>query len=218
MLILKSGISLLAVAWASSALAVWDLQDDFSVTHGNPNLAWSYGIKNPSQLDGALSLFPDSGSNTSFMYWNDLNHLTLGTPAVAKNISGGVINGIAPGEVSLHPGPNNEITTVRWTAPTAGNFHFVGLFKAGDGGAVDNYVYQNGTALLTVMSTSADTNFEWNLDLTAGDTMDFMVGNAGSFYYDSTPLVLQIVPVPEPSSIVALVGAGSGFFLRRRVR
>jgi len=50
--------------------------------------------------------------------------------------------------------------------------------------------------------------------LTAGDTLDFVVGNAGSYFFDSTPLAVQIAQqlspgdrVPESATLL-LVMAG----------
>lgn len=182
-------------AWATEA--TWNSANDFSITNGNPNGAWTYGVKNPLNLGGALATFPDSGAG-SFLYWIDNAHQSLGAPACAKNISGGWINGVAPGEANFHPGPGNEIATYRWTAPYAGNYHVFGKFGAGDGGAVDVYIYRNGSSLKSVNGATGDEPFDYGMALNPGDTIDFMVGNAGSFYYDSTPLHATIVLESPP--------------------
>ncbi len=193
---------------------------DFSVVNSNPNGQWTYGIKNPSALGGALAVFPDNFSNASHIGWYDLGNLTLGTPAAFKNVSGGSINGVGNGEGGLHPGPNNEIATARWTANAAGTFHIFGSFGAGDTSAVDVYVYENTTGLLSVLGTFGDEAFDFTRTLAVGDNIDFMVGNAGSFFFDSTPLraTIEASPVPEPSALIVLLAGGLVFTARRRKR
>lgn len=195
------------IACPTSSSAVWDFTADFSVTNSNPNGAWTYGIKHAANLSGPVLAFPDSGNDGTWMFWNDLAHIQLGAPACAKNLSTSWINGIAPGEAQMHPGPSDEVTTTRFTAPAAGTYHIFGKFGAGDGGAVDVYVYHNGASLLTEYATIIESGWDWILTMSGGDTVDFMVGNAGSFYYDSTPLYARIEAVPEPSSLVALAAA-----------
>lgn len=205
---------LLSIGIASQASA-WNFANDFSIA-SNPNGAWAYGIKSPSALGGALTLFPDSGQNASFMFWIDNAHQSLGAPAVAKNVSGGTINGIAPGQGNMHPGPNNEIATVRWQSPGAGSYDVSGKFFAGDGGAVDVYVYADGVSLLSQTGVTGDSPFNFVLNLTSTSVIDFMVGNAGSFFYDSTPLDVFITPVPEPAAIAGLLTASLLLLARRR--
>ncbi len=198
------------------AQASWSYVADFSVGNGNPNGAWSYGIKAPTALDGSLNLFPDSGNSGTFLYWMDVAHSSLGAPATAVNISSNWINGIGPGEGNLHPCANNEIATARWTAPVAGDYRVFGKFGAGDGGAVDVYVYENAASLLTQTSTVADVTFDTVRTLAQGDTLDFMVGNAGSFFNDSTVLDANIEAVPEPASLLAVLAGVAALARRRR--
>lgn len=209
-----SSLFLLAIVVAPSlAGAVWDLDTDFRSDQGNPHGAWSYGYKH--HVLGSLTVFPDSGSDAAWDWWHDNANLTLGAPAVSRNKSMSTINGIEPNEVSLHPGPATEITYVRWVAPGAGTYHVSGQFDAGDGGAVDLYIYHNGDARLTELGTLADRAFDFEVIANSGDSLDFMVGKAGSFFYDSTPLHATVVLVPEPATLLAL-GIVSLMLLRRR--
>lgn len=213
----RVGILALALAsLATQAVAGWNVNDEFSVTNGNPNGVWSYGMKlNPNQPDGALSLFPDSGASSSWMWWNDLSHISLGAPAVTKNVSASTVNGIGPGELSFHPGADGELATIRFTAPAANLYHLTGKYGAGDGGAVDALIYAGSNPLVTEFGITGDSFFDVWVSLEIGNTVDVMVGRAGSFYYDSTPIYLQIDPVPEPTSL-ALVAGGMALLFRRR--
>lgn len=206
---------LLGAIFVSSAHAVWDFSADFSVTNGNPNGAWSYGIKQPSSVTGPLSVFPTSGSSSDWQWWHDPAILQLGAPAASKNISSVTINGVAPGEASLHPGAQGEVATVRWTAPNSNVYRVYGYFAAGDGGSVDVYIGAPQGLYLDVYGTYSRVDFDFTQNLNARDRLDFMVGHAGSFFYDSTPLHLTIEAVPEPMTLLA-VGVGLAVIWRRR--
>ena len=55
--------------------------------------------------------------------------------------------------------------------------------------------------------------------LGAGQTLDFVVGNNGSFYSGNTPLELTVTAVPEPAGYVMMVAGGlliGGIARRRR--
>lgn len=206
---------ILGIGLVSASHAFWDFTNDFSATNGNPNGAWSYGIKQPNALTGPISLFPSSGSSSDWIWWNDPAILVLGAPAASKNISPWTLNGVASGQASLHPGAQGEVATARWTAPTSNTYRVFGHFAAGDGGSVDVFIGTPQGLYLGVYGTYSQVNFDFTQSLNAGDSVDFMVGHAGSFFYDSTPLQLRIEAVPEPASLMA-VGVGVALLLRRR--
>lgn len=184
----------------------WDVAGQFSILNGNPNGAWSYGIKSPSDLSGPLALFPHTGSSTAFDYWVNEQNLTLGTPTVARNISSSSVSGIGPGEATMHPGPSNEIATTRWTAPSPGLYRIFGKFGAGDIGAVDAFISSPGEPLWSRYAVVDDQIFDFTRALEAGAGVDFMVGNAGSFFYDSTPIHATIAGPLNPIRIQLTLG------------
>lgn len=225
---ISSLISLgLLVAVASSANAA-SLMSDFSIA-SNPNGDWSYGYKTTGVND-TLSLFAESGTDVQTGYTTEFwrNNIASGVPGIYHVVSGNTYGvnggvGIGTGDLALHGGPNGEIATARWTAPSSGNFDLSGFFKSGDAlgtsrGNVDCYVFQNSTQLFSSLDTAVDESFSLsNVSVTAGDTIDIMVGiGKDDYYYDSTPVELSITAaVPEPASMIAL-GLGAAALLRRK--
>lgn len=196
------------------AANAFNLAQDFSVTNGNPNGVWSYGHKSGGDTSGALVLFSQI-VNDPLAPWYGYD-ISLGCPSIWRNLRGGPSYGVPHGWTSLHPGPGNELATARFTAPSSGPCSIVGTFLDGDGGDVDVYVAHNGTLLLAITNIPGAQAFSFNRTIAAGDTIDFMVGNAGSFYYDNTPIDVEIGIVPEPASLLALVGGLAAVARRRR--
>lgn len=190
----------------TEATASWNVATDFRTDNGNPNGAWSYGIKNAADLGGVLHLFPDSGYDSSWMYWRDNSILVLGAPACARNMSEWGINGAPPGSFVMHPGQGDQIATTRFTAPNAGGYRIFGTYLSGDWGTVDQYVYADGVSLLADTNSPGPTSFYFNLSLGQGSVVDFMVGNAGNFYFDTTPLSLVVVPDGRVNGVAVLNG------------
>jgi hypothetical protein len=219
-------LSMLTLAGAANA-GLWNACDDFSITNGNPNGQWSYGSKLPSDLGGGFVGAYVAEENTLFKSWH-AERIDGGAPAVSLNISDHTVAGIDPGELCVHPGSSaleyqdylNQVATVRWTAPEAGTYSIWGMFGEGDRrgsrGDVDVYIYKNGSCLMSVFGTYDDEYFDLFESLAKGDTIDFMVGNAGDFGWDSTPLYATISTVPEPFSLVILGGGALIVALRRR--
>lgn len=208
---------------AGPAMA-WDAAGDFDLqSSANPNGVWSYGY-DPAALPGyQLKLF-DALDTGPVLAWRDGSYQSLGTPSFAKNLTGGTINGgWGADQVMLHPGPtaNGDAAILRFTAPTTGRYDVQSQFFVGDQGAVDVWIVLNGSfdAPLAALGDSA-ADPQWNaagLALAAGDTLDFVVGNAGNFFYDTTPLAVSIVSsVPEPAP--ALLWACGAALLACRVR
>ncbi|MGA2496962.1 MAG: sugar-binding domain-containing protein [Tepidisphaeraceae bacterium] len=102
-----------------------------------------------------------------------------------------------PRQVALHPGPKGEYSVVRWTAPAAGRYsyaaRFAGLFRA----TTDTHILHNGRprfdALLNLQGRPNTATHQDELELAAGDKLDFVVGwGDGSYGSDSTALTVSI--------------------------
>ena len=203
--------------------AGYDATADFQ-TLSNPGGVWSYGY---SPLDGAgygLTLFDLPGTDK----WSMSTYSNLGTPAAFMN-TGPTANGVATGQLALHPGPaaNGDLAILRFTAPAAGSYAVTGQFFAGDSGSMQGLIILNDDAAHPLQSfantTDASLFAPFTLTLAAGAHVDFAVGNNGSFLFGSTPLSVQIEAAPVPEAGTALLML-SGLALvaclggRRRIR
>jgi hypothetical protein len=192
--------------------ATWDAATDFTSTSVNPNSVWSYGY-DPAITSGyQFKLFDQFNSSTSTPSWTDATYVSLGTPAFGQNLTSDVINGIQPGQVYLHPGPvaDGDAAILRFTAPTASTYNVFAQFFVGDISQTDAWIIKNGdfsSPISFLGSTNSNPSFSQGVYLTAGDTLDFVVGNHGDYFYDTTPLTVQISAVPMPAP-VWLFGSG----------
>lgn len=202
--------SLTVLASAAQA-TVYDAVADFQVL-SNPGAVWSYGYAPQGGANYALTLFDSHGASN----WYMAAYNVLGTPAAWKS---------SATQLALHPGPSGggDFAVLRFTAPSAGNYSISGQFFAGDIGAMSGAIVRSGnqaSPLQYFASTNDQSVFSVpTLQLTAGETLDFVVGNNGSFYYGTTPLTVSITgAVPEPGSY-ALMGLGlAGLALLKRRR
>ena len=217
-------LSVAGMLGASAAHATsYDATADFQ-TLSNPGGVWSYGY---SPLDGAsygMTLFDLPGTDK----WSMSTYSNLGTPAAFMN-TGPTANGVATGQLALHPGPaaNGDLAILRFTAPAAGSYAVTGQFFAGDSGSMRGLIIVNDDAAHPLQSfantTDASLFAPLSLTLAAGAHVDFAVGNNGSFLFGSTPLSVQIeaAPVPEAgTALLMLSGLALIAYLggRRRIR
>ncbi len=120
-----------------------------------------------------------------------------------------IINGFSPyqpGQLGVEGGDSNTVGVVRWTAPFSGTFSINTTFSGMDtvvGDSSDVHILHNGVAIFnsTVIGTPAPTTYSGLQSITAGDSIDFVVGNGGNGAYDDNTLLLaSIVSVPGPCS------------------
>ena len=164
--------------------------------------------------------------------WTKRGYVTSGTPTIWKNMGNARQYGVAPGQVSLHPGPKpyGDVAVLRFTAPQAGQYLPRGRFLAGDSGSMSGRVIVNGNASNSWMyvATTTDTSVfpATPIELKKDGTIDFVIGNNGNYgsgtprfdvvvefqaalpgqtieaYLDDLP---QLVVVPAQSGIVSAV-------------
>lgn len=218
---------LIATALISSLpahAAVYDAQADFQVIVSepispNPNGVWSYNYA--ASLSSPVIALP----NKVAYYGGAVVGYGVATlpdqaPVFYKGIQDTA--GLNAGEVGLHGGVNGELAILRFTAPGAGHYSIEAAWGAGNSGNVDIYLQHNRVNLIPpVMSTftsgSAPT---FNQFLATGDTIDLMVGTAGDYHSDTTPVNLVITgqAVPEPASMAIWGAVLAGAFGLKRWR
>lgn len=182
---------------ADAAVVSADLALDFSNT-ANPNGAWTFGytMSSPEGDAGALIPFPMQKESMDVHLWFDPAHVNLDAPGVFHNASNVAVNGVAPGEVALHPGSVQEYAVARWTAPFAGKVAVKVQFKEGDQGDTNGLLLHNGVVVFSEDSTSTNAVHDVQVTVAKGDTLDVAVGNKGDFNYDSTPVIFSIHTAP----------------------
>lgn len=208
---------------AATQAATWDATTDFLGTSTNPNSVWSYGY-DPARIEGYQFQQFDLYTAGSTPSWTDSGYVSLGTPAFGQNLTASTLNGIDPGQIYLHPGPaaDGDAAILRFTAPTTSSYSIFAQFFIGDISETDAWIIKNGdfsSPLSALGVTDSNPSYSTpSLFLSAGDTLDFVVGNHGSYLYDSTPLTVQISAVPMPA-MVWLMSLGLGtLFIRLRRR
>jgi hypothetical protein len=175
----------LATSTVSGQL-IFDATADFSVINGNPNGVWSYGWM-PTDFT-AFNLYTNNHcvAAASPLHWFGFFEGTC-TPCVWKHMLGGTAWGVPPGWVSLHPGPGNEPSVLRWTSPSSGLVRIQGRFLAGDSGTMLVAVRMDGETRWERVDSG---EFDLLETVGLGGTVDFAV--YGGYCCGNTPLEATI--------------------------
>ena len=189
----------------------YDLAQQFSTT-SNPSGVWSYGAKRG-----------DAGAFVAGTYSPDGNYKVWATSAVAgdgahlwRNDSTATAFGNPPGQVSLHGGPTDGNSVVRFTAPRNTAYAVKVKFFAGDAGETQGKIWKNGTLLYHAPLTSINPEFFQRVPLAAGDTLDVTVERNGNYGAGNTPVSFTVQDDAQTDSTFSFVnsygayGAGSG--------
>jgi hypothetical protein len=186
--------------------ADYDAVRDFSII-SNPNGAWSYGWMSP--LGSPLNLYTVTDTTTfnGLSGWLETGMMMYAPPLVGHNDTQQVLCFLSfcvpPTYLQLHPGPNNEVSVVRWTAPTSGSFLFQGRVVGLDHGGPTTtgfYVVLNSNNTLfsgNINVYKSPVSLHRTLAMSAGDTLDFAVdfGQNGNYNADSTGIQFKVTQV-----------------------
>jgi Concanavalin A-like lectin/glucanases superfamily len=230
---MKSFIAVICVLFLSAARtydarADWDAGRDLKaveLTNGplelmNPNPsvpAWSYGYR--STIEGAaLTLFSNAaGQHTNgevgypgFDGWKRIDQngpvllVNAGSSPLNLDFGGGPLLPLPAGFIDMHPGVDNSVPVVRWTAPMTGTYGISAQWSdldsfGGDGASADIVI--NGVSVFhDQWDNGGATSNARSVALTIGDTVDFVTGARSDYAYDTT--AFNAVIAPEPSSIM----------------
>jgi hypothetical protein len=217
----KPRLASLALAVFIPATNTWayDATADFKLG-ANPNGVWSYGYSMDSGSLYAFVPFDTATDTGTSQNWTLAGYNVLNTPDVWKNTDPAqTIDGVAPGQISLHAGPYAASTAIlRFTAPATDFYNFNLQFFAGDIGNTQGSVIVNGDAnapWFSFASTNGNPSQSGALGMGMGDTFDVAVDKVGSYFQGNTPVTLSISAVPEPAS-AALWLAGLALLARSR--
>jgi uncharacterized repeat protein (TIGR01451 family) len=203
------GLALLGwgVVFLPGATLAFDAAAEFS-TISNPNGFWSYGSSY-----GVGSVFILDSTNTQHYaglflsgwlgvlgptgYPNVLHNGTAGAVTIAVTTTYG------PGQLAQSPGPSNEVSVIRWTAPFSGTCTVAATFTCLSsaaspfGGSVDVHILRNGASIFDAgaVNEQSPASFSGSQAVITGDTIDFVVGNGGNGPNDDTTgLTATITP------------------------
>jgi RHS repeat-associated protein len=201
--------SIRLVRGGQGSRATYNLANDFSAT-SNPNGAWSYGraasLGQPFQINtgsstgsnGALDIWlPTVGAVYPDVYPYILHNRTATEVSASSAI-------YAPNAVVMHPGSVGEVGIARWTSPASGTYTVSASFGGAEAGLTNVLVLKNGGGLFQGVKSTVDpyllSPIAWNgvVSVSAGDTLDFVVGNGGDGYgHDSTRVDVTITECPS---------------------
>ena len=185
--------------------ADYDAVKDFSLA-SNPNGVWSYGWV--SSLGAPLNLYTFGDYSCpppNVPLWHFQQDCGL-QAYIGHNDTDQLICYdtwcLPPRYLQAHPGANRELTVVRWTAPSAGTFLIQGAFVGLDCTPVraDVHVLLNSTTLLhsgPLTSCKLPLKFQQTLTLSAGDTIDLLLGSGPDHNstYDTSGIQFRVTAV-----------------------
>ena len=207
-----AGLLMFSFIGVSSATS-YNPTDDFSISNGNPNGVWTYGWM-PSDLS-AFNTHTTTVIVTNYQLWYTPMYENEYVPDIGINTSDSTFEGIAPGQLALHPGKGGEASVLRFTAPAGGIYDIDGEFFAGDTGIMKVGVRQGSGFIWN--GNDYGSFFIDDKMLSAGDTVDFLVyTGTGGYTGGNTGLELTISAVPIPPAILLLGSGILGLGLFRR--
>jgi hypothetical protein len=109
-------------------------------------------------------------------------------------------------EVTLHPGPQEELIGLQFVAPTTGRYSFTGSIRAADAPSGNGITFFTGGGSGSLGVRPATEPFSFTQILAAGETSRFLIGSNGNYNFDTTGLTLNVAAVPEPATWAMMIG------------
>jgi hypothetical protein len=204
-------------ACASGYAQTYDATADVTATTtANPNGVWTYGRislnTNNKYKFTPLNNFVFNGSpEWIYNYHASIDdYLTGEGENVWKNLQAYPAYGVAPGQLSLHPGcrqvggncaaPNSEYpmdsaVVLRFTAPVAGYYDIDATFFPGASGETQAWIVKGSgfaTPRQSFSATSVTPTYTKRLIFAENETLDFIVGVVNQWDFGNTPVDVKI--------------------------
>lgn len=186
------------------AQSVFQAATEFSAAQ-NPAGAWTYGWRDAQT--GVFRAFEVHAASGALMEWGSSATepgADFKPPYVLLNSSDQPVEFSTtvlalPKRIILHPGPNGEPSTLRWTAPQDGPIWIESAAEGrdqGPGASTIFEVYRGPEPLFSngVSGKNSESRvaFQTNLTVRAGETLDFAIGTTNDFSFDSTQLDISV--------------------------
>ncbi|PYQ01663.1 MAG: hypothetical protein DMF82_18615, partial [Acidobacteria bacterium] len=198
---------------AAITAAGYDARKDFSLA-SNPAGTWSYGYE--LTTGGTFLRMPVASSYFTMPSWSRGDPAMLPFPFyypfVAFNDKGGPYTFGVPAEtlpadlLLMIGGADSARSVVRWTAPHSGSFRVEGRFQGLIYSTTDATILLNsGTTILptTPVGPHQTVGFSFVQALSAGDTLDFILGDGGNGNFaDNTGFNATITPTSADHATV----------------
>jgi hypothetical protein len=194
-LVLVAGLGAISTSFGQ----VYDAFAGFSGTQ-NPIGVWSYGWS--TDLAGPLTVYPDTFAKEGGTNWTDFTIEASGDPNVAYVPVGDTGVDVPAGTMAFHPGPGNQFSHCRFTAPIAGVYNIAANFTSISYGGPHGYVLHNGVSLgdsLLAQGTPWSKSIN-SVTLAAGDTIDAVVGVGTDGFYSNDETTFSLTVTAAPSS------------------
>ena len=180
--------------------AQYDAARDFSAAT-SLNGTWSYGYSDSYGFTRYTTKSSQGGVDRWLTYSTDQEPVVMHNPASTPVTFSSVT--LPAGTLMLHPGISGQKSVVRWTAPMTGKINIAAKFthlESSCSTTSDFAILLNSTAPTSTGVWSGNITYNapvivpsQSLAVTAGDMVDFAVGNGGDGYYnDSTGVDVQI--------------------------
>jgi hypothetical protein len=222
---------LLTLSSVSSAAVIYDAISDFSTSNNSDTTRWSYRYSTTSTRDGVYELLPTYGSATGsfspsqpgawYQTIHDFPHLGVNQAGSDVTYTGGLPFTWKKDTMLIHPS-NDGLVVLSWLSPATTlidlDWSIVDI-DANGGNGVAWFVEVNGPSNTLASGTIVNGGSLLpqamdNVQMQAGDRVNFIVWANGNNGWDSTNLFATVTTVPEPLTVFPLAGALA--LLRRR--
>ena len=186
----------------------YNARNEFAITQGGTNGLWRYGYS-ASQVDNSFTEFVAndtlSACGGQFLRWLVSNPDTV--PQIAAHNLGATCSNVPGNAIFIHPGQTVlgggdpvRRAVVRWTAPANGTYQLTGSLQRQNASATaDLKIIKNAATMSESVvfsgSNVSSIQLAYNVivTVTAGDNLDFSVGDGGNGYNsDASSIAINI--------------------------